>query len=553
MRNIAVVGILLSAAMTMGGSRPAAEKPNILFILVDDYGIKDVGVEGSTFYETPHIDSLARSGMRFTQGYAACPVCSPSRASILLGKYPPRHGITDWIGAAVGEAFAKQRHVKLLPPDYVRNLPAADTTLAEALKQAGYATFFAGKWHLGSKGSWPEDHGFDINKGGWDAGSPDGRLLCPVAEPQSAQRSAGRIADPASGRAKPSPSSSSTRTSRFWPTCRFTRCMGRSRPPSRSGASIAKRPPSARAAERFKIDRTLPVRQVQDNPDLRRTDRGNGHGRGPGVEATGRTGVGRPNTIVFFTSDNGGVSSGDSFSSSAIALSRRQGPAVGRRPARAALHPGARRHPARQHLRHAGDRHRFLSHASRNWPACRLRPKQHVDGVSLVPLAERREDRRRVRSSGTIRITATRAANLRRSSARATGSSSIIGRTTATSFTICPTTSASSTTWRRRKRRAPPTLGGAAGLAQGNRRQDPAAQSRNTQAAWARAAAAKAAQALKDPARKARMPPTSIPTGSPIPRGGRASCPQIETVGWVSAPVHFTIAQHGGKFASGYC
>ena len=73
----------------------ASKRPNVLFILVDDYGIKDVGVEGSTFYETPHIDALARGGMRFTQGYAACQVCSPSRASILLGKYPPRHGITD--------------------------------------------------------------------------------------------------------------------------------------------------------------------------------------------------------------------------------------------------------------------------------------------------------------------------------------------------------------------------------------------------------------------------------------------------------------------------
>jgi hypothetical protein len=156
-----------------------SKRPNVLFILVDDYGIKDVGVEGSAFYETPHIDALTSGGMRFTQGYAACQVCSPSRASILLGKYPPRHGITDYIGAAVGEAFAKQRQVQLLVPDYARSLPAADTTLAEALKQSGYHTFFAGKWHLGSKGSWPEDHGFDINKGGWDVGSPIGGYYAP--------------------------------------------------------------------------------------------------------------------------------------------------------------------------------------------------------------------------------------------------------------------------------------------------------------------------------------------------------------------------------------
>ena len=118
---------------------------------MDDYGIKDVGIEGSTFYETPTFQTPARSGMRFTQGYANCQVCSPSRASILLGKYATRHGITDWIGAGVGQAFARERHVKLLPPDYVRNLPAADLTLAGALEQAGYATFFAGKWHRAAR------------------------------------------------------------------------------------------------------------------------------------------------------------------------------------------------------------------------------------------------------------------------------------------------------------------------------------------------------------------------------------------------------------------
>src|ERR1039457_1872367 len=80
------------AALQAADSNPKpakAEKPNILFILIDDYGIKDVGIEGGSFYETPHIDALARGGMRFTQGYAACAVCSPSRASILLGVSPP--------------------------------------------------------------------------------------------------------------------------------------------------------------------------------------------------------------------------------------------------------------------------------------------------------------------------------------------------------------------------------------------------------------------------------------------------------------------------------
>ena len=222
--------------------RPAS--PNVLFILVDDYGIKDVGVEGSTFYETPHIDKLARSGMRFTQGYAACSVCSPSRASILLGKYPPRHGITDYIGAAVGEAFAKQRHVKLLASDYVRNLPAADTTLAQALKQAGYSTFFAGKWHLGSKGSWPEDRGFDINKGGWDAGSPMGGYYAPWQNPNLPSGPRGesltlRLADETISfieQHKDRP---------FLAYLSFYAVHARSRPPSRYGPNTAKRHPGS--------------------------------------------------------------------------------------------------------------------------------------------------------------------------------------------------------------------------------------------------------------------------------------------------------------------
>lgn len=179
-----IAAILAVLGLASRGALPAAgelspRRPSILFILVDDYGLKHVGIEGSTIYETPNIDALARGGMRFTQGYASCQVCSASRASILLGQHPTRHGISDYIGADVGEAFAKQRHTKLRPAACVRNLPAADTTLAEALTGAGYPTFFAGKRHLGSKGPWPEDHGFDINKGGWDAGSPMGGYYAP--------------------------------------------------------------------------------------------------------------------------------------------------------------------------------------------------------------------------------------------------------------------------------------------------------------------------------------------------------------------------------------
>jgi arylsulfatase A-like enzyme len=136
---------LVCCALGFAASATRASQPNILFILVDDYRIKDVGIESSTFCETPNIDALARSGMRFTQGYSACAVCRPSRASIMLGQYPTRHGITDWIGAGVGEVFARNRQTKLLVPDCVRNLPATSLTLPAALKKGSYTTFFGGK------------------------------------------------------------------------------------------------------------------------------------------------------------------------------------------------------------------------------------------------------------------------------------------------------------------------------------------------------------------------------------------------------------------------
>ena len=312
-----LAGGLLLLPVFVRAEAPA--KPNILFILVDDYGIKDVGVEGSSFYETPNIDRLARSGMRFTQGYAACSVCSPSRASILLGQYTTRHGITDWIGEDVGEKFAKERHTKLLVPDYVRNLPgpATDTTLAEALKSAGYITFFAGKWHLGSKGSWPEDRGFDINKGGWDAGSPQGGYFAPWNNPKLPSGPKGqdltqRLADETISFIEQNTNNPFLAYLAFYAVHGPIQTTKPLWEKYRAKASAQPKP-----EERFKIDRTLPVRMVQDNPIY------------AGLIEDMDTAVGRvlkkldelnlsTNTIVVLTGDNGGVSSGDSFSSSEL-------------------------------------------------------------------------------------------------------------------------------------------------------------------------------------------------------------------------------------------
>lgn len=148
-----------------------ASKPNIIFILADDLGWKDLSVYGSTFDETPNLDKLASEGMRFTDAYASCNVCSPSRSSILTGQYPVHTGITDWIAGR--QSAGPMPFDKLIALPFSYNLDTSEITIAETLKQNGYATFFAGKWHLGlSPRSWPLKEGFDVNKGGWAAGNP---------------------------------------------------------------------------------------------------------------------------------------------------------------------------------------------------------------------------------------------------------------------------------------------------------------------------------------------------------------------------------------------
>ena len=142
-------------------------RPNIAIILIDDLGQRDIRSYGSTLYETPNVDRLAAEGVRFTDGYAACPVCSPTRASIMTGKYPARLRLTDWIPGRRQWPAAK-----LLTPSFEQQLPLAETTIAEALKPLGYASAAIGKWHLGAAPYYPEHQGFDLNIGGTERGSP---------------------------------------------------------------------------------------------------------------------------------------------------------------------------------------------------------------------------------------------------------------------------------------------------------------------------------------------------------------------------------------------
>lgn len=145
----------------------AQQKPNVILIVVDDMGWKDLAVYGSDFHRTPEIDNLAKDGVRFTNAYSACTVSSPTRASLMTGKYPAKLHLTDWI-----EGY-KMPKAKLQIPDWTMYLSHSETTLAEVFKSNGYATAHIGKWHLGNEEKyWPENQGFDINIGGWAKGSP---------------------------------------------------------------------------------------------------------------------------------------------------------------------------------------------------------------------------------------------------------------------------------------------------------------------------------------------------------------------------------------------
>ena len=299
----------------------ADSRPNILFILADDLGVQDLSNEGSTYYESPHIDRIAGMGMKFRRGYATCQVCSPSRGSILTGKYPVNLGITTWIGDRSGEEWRKAgRHDSHLPPDYEHQLRASEMTLAEVLRGAGYRTFFAGKWHLGDVGSWPEDHGFSVNKGGWRVGGPGrGGYFSPYENPNLEDGPDGeslpiRLAQETAGFIEES------KEGPFLAYLSFYSVHG----PIQTTSSLWKKyrdkaVEAGTASERFLFDRRLAVRQVQDCPIYGGMIESMDDAVGivlAKLDELGLTG----NTIVCFTSDNGGVSSGDAFSTSNLPL-----------------------------------------------------------------------------------------------------------------------------------------------------------------------------------------------------------------------------------------
>lgn len=293
------------------------KKPNVVFILADDLGWRDLSNEGSSFYESPNIDSIANGGVKFTRGYANCQVCSPSRASILTGKYPARLKLTDWIGAPMGEQW--KRNTKLLPAQYSNVLPQDDTTMAEAFREAGYRTFFAGKWHLGGKGSHPEDHGFDINVGGNHRGSPPGGFFSPYRNP--------KMTDGPKGESLPLRLGQETanfieenQDQQFFAFLSFYSVHA----PIQSTEELwskyrAKAAGQPKPDDRFILERGTPVRQVQDHPLYGGMVESMDKAVGIVLKKLDELGLSE-NTVIVFTSDNGGVSAGDGKATSNLPL-----------------------------------------------------------------------------------------------------------------------------------------------------------------------------------------------------------------------------------------
>lgn len=362
-------------------------KPNILFILVDDLGIHDLGITGSVYYETPNVDLLAKESTIFTNGYAASSVCSPSRASILTGKFTARHGITDWIGAKSGiEWRTKNRHDKLLPADYLQNLPKNEMTLAEALKDAGYKTFFAGKWHLGDEESSPEDHGFEINKGGFYAGSPLGGYFSPWNNPKLTNREKGenltmRLAFE---------TAEFIHENKDAPFFAFLSFYAVHAPLQTSEIKWIKYRDKAEeqgiAQKGYGMERDLPIRVVQDNPVYAGLVETMDDAVGVVIAALEMNGV-ADNTIVVFTSDNGGVASGDHYATSNLPL----------RGGKGYQWEGGIKEPffiKIPWLSNANSQTDFPVISTDFYPTLLdladlpLQPEQHVDGISLKPLLE---------------------------------------------------------------------------------------------------------------------------------------------------------------------
>jgi arylsulfatase A-like enzyme len=368
----------LTVSAVPESAKPPA-RPNLVFILADDLGWADLGCYGSTFYETPHLDQLAAKGVRFTDAYAACSVCSPTRASILTGKYPARLHLTDWLPGRTDRPDQKLKR-----PVILDHLPLEEVTLAEALREAGYRTGFFGKWHLGGPDFFPDKQGFDLNVGGCQRGSPPS-YFSPYRIPTLTDGPKGeyltdRLTDEAlkfieGGKGKP--------------FLLYLSHYAVHNPQQAKAGMVAKYKGNAARLPRGPVPEFLPegkqqTRQIQNQPVYAAMVESVDESVGRVMQKIAELGL-EGNTIVVFTSDNGGLSTAEGAPTSNLPL----------RAGKGWHYEGGVREPLIVRwpgISKPGSICRAPMISTDYYPTLLemaglpLRPQQHMDGVSLVPL-----------------------------------------------------------------------------------------------------------------------------------------------------------------------
>jgi len=379
------------------------EKPNVILFLVDDLGYTDLGFTGSTFYETPNLDALARKGAFFDNAYAANPVCSPTRASILTGKYPSRIGLTNHSGSA----GARGPKYQLEPPAVKGNMPSEDLTLGEAFKKHGYATAHIGKWHLQThhqKGNehYPENHGFDLNIAGHKMGQP-GSFLFPYQSKQHPSTNVPGLED-----GKPGDYLTDVLTDHaigfiedkqdepfflnFWfytvhtPLGAKPELLKKYQEKAKKMGLDKKKAHGVAVHDSFADSR-------QDNPTYAAMVESLDENVGRVIETLDKLNL-RENTILLFCSDNGGLSTGSSPSSVTSILPNKAG--------KAWVYEGGIRVPLiidAPILKQRGSTLNEPVVSTDFYPTLLdlaglpLEPAQHLDGVSLQPLLDGKKKR----------------------------------------------------------------------------------------------------------------------------------------------------------------
>lgn len=389
-----VLGAALAAALAACAApapQPVADQPrasgpplNLVLIVADDLGWTDLASFGSTFHETPNLDRMAREGLRFTSFYAASPVCSPTRASLMTGRHPARVQVTDW-----SPGRTDRPDQRLLQVRDRNELPLAEVTLAEVLRGAGYATASIGKWHLGGPGHLPTDQGFDLNVAGDNAGSPPGYFWPYQTSDRGLSELAarGRPGDILTDRLAEEAAQwiSSNRDRPFFLYLPF---FAVHTPLQAKPELVAKYRAKAAALE-------IPDSAVWGTESGRRFRRVQSHATYAGMVETLDAAVGRVlraleesgvagRTLVVFTSDNGGLATAEGWPTTNLPLRAGKGwlyegglrvPTVVRWPGEV--------EPGREHAGAASSMDLFptlLDAAGIRWEAGRL------DGVSLLPV-----------------------------------------------------------------------------------------------------------------------------------------------------------------------